>query len=301
MKSAAKGSDIWPVTWAANQKLYSAWGDGNGFSGKQKASWGVSELKGNTEHWQGMDIFYGPNGSGNGKISGLLAIGNIIYGWENTQDSIFPFCNFKLIKSTDLGKSWKALPVKYGKRGFRPVSFVNFGAGYQQAKDDYVYILGFKSSASAHRVYMARVKKSQIENASAYEYVTALKKGKPIWGRDTASLFPIFKGEGDGNPFPVMIYNKGLQRYILTDCHGHAGQIGVFESPTPWGPWKTIYYTDHWGGLTTGEYLGFEFPNKWTSKDGRQLGMVFSVYNSSNNQWNDACNIMPVTLTISQP
>ena len=32
-RTAAPGSDLWPVTWAADGHLYTAWGDGGGFGG----------------------------------------------------------------------------------------------------------------------------------------------------------------------------------------------------------------------------------------------------------------------------
>jgi hypothetical protein len=31
--TAALGSDLWPVTWGADDQLYAAWGDGGGFGG----------------------------------------------------------------------------------------------------------------------------------------------------------------------------------------------------------------------------------------------------------------------------
>src|SRR6266849_4380956 len=32
-RTAALGSDLWPITWAADGHLYAAWGDGGGFDG----------------------------------------------------------------------------------------------------------------------------------------------------------------------------------------------------------------------------------------------------------------------------
>lgn len=301
IKTAAKGSDIWPVTWAANNKLYTAWGDGKGFSGKEKVSWGIATLKGTPENWIGENIFYGPAGSGKGKISGLLAIGNTLYAWKNTQNRKYPWCDIILIKSTNGAKSWKDMGVKFGQTGFKPASFINYGRGYDGAKDRYVYAVGFKAGEPEHNIYLVRVAKTQLGKQSAYEYFSGTnRKNQVIWKKDQSLMAPIFKGisGNDYFPFPVIIYNAGLKRYIFTDCHGTMGKIDLFESTNPWGPWKTIYYSNHWGNLTEGEYLGFEFPNKWASADGRKLGMIFSVYDSDNTQWNDACNTMIVTLII---
>lgn len=302
IRSAAKNSDIWPVTWASNNQLYTAWGDGEGFSGTQKVSWGIAVLKGNAKQWVGKDVFYGPPGSGKGKISGLLAIGDTLYAWKNTQNGSYPYCDFTLIKSMDSGKSWYNNGVTFGAKGFKPVSFINFGRGYtNMKKNKYVYIIGFKTDEMRYNVYIARVEKVKLGNISAYEYLSGVDyHNQPTWSCDSSLMSPIFTDKGSkGNKFPVISYDAGLDRYLLTACHGNAGCIGIFEAPTPWGPWKTIYYSNRWHGLTKGVYLGFEFPTKWMSADGKRLAMVFSVYDSNNSQWNDACNVMTVTLTTS--
>ena len=56
------------------------------------------------------------------------------------------------------------------------------------------------------------------------------------------------------------------------------GQIGLFESTTPWGPWATIAYYDNWGGFneSAGAGNGMYFPSKWISSDGQSLWAVFS-------------------------
>ncbi|GAA4308752.1 hypothetical protein [Compostibacter hankyongensis] len=302
VRTSARGSDIWPATWAADDRLYTAWGDGNGFSGPKKVSWGLACLDDSAGQWAGRDIFYGPPGVRQGKVSGLLALGDTLYAWKNEQNGKYPLCDIRLIRSTDRGRSWSGLPVVFGPAGFKPVSFVNFGQGYTGARDHNIYIAGFNSGDTLHRIYLLRADRDSLEYPAAYECLSGLdRRRRPSWNRNTASLYPVFsiQDTGEANPFPVIIYNAGLKRYLLTDCHGPAGCIGIFEAPEPWGPWKTVYYSDHWGGLNKGEYLGFEFPNKWSSHDGKQLRMVFSVYNSDRPDWNDACNTIPVTFTIS--
>src|SRR5262249_11620737 len=36
LRAAAPGSDLWPVTWAVDDSLYVAWGDGGGFGGTDR-------------------------------------------------------------------------------------------------------------------------------------------------------------------------------------------------------------------------------------------------------------------------
>lgn len=300
--SAARGSDIWPVTWGSDGNLYTAWGDGNGFSGPRKVSWGVARLEGSPAAWTGRDVCYGPPGSHQGKISGLIALGDTLYAWKNTQKGSYPGCPVVLCLSTDQGRSWRQTEIVFGTTGFIPVSFVNFGAGYAQARDGFVYTAGFSPDHPGHGIFLARVPRGKMTDRTAYSFYAGREPaGRIRWETGTADMQPVFSDVPGGNYFPVIIYNAGLKRYLLTDCHGAAGTLGIFEGPEPWGPWRTVYYEDHWGGMTRGDYLGFEFPNKWSSPDGTTLGMVFSVYDADRPEWNDACNVMQVSLRLAGP
>ena len=78
---------------------------------------------------------------------------------------------------------------------------------------------------------------------------------------------------------PSVVYDFALGRYLLVTFHGSStGQIGLFESAAPWGPWSTVAYYDDWGGLNewAGEGNGLTLPAKWISDDGRTLWAVFS-------------------------
>ena len=54
--------------------------------------------------------------------------------------------------------------------------------------------------------------------------------------------------------------------------------FGMFESDRPWGPWSTIYYTDHLESFVPGLKLliNLSLPSKWISADGRSMWLVFS-------------------------
>ena len=56
----APGSDEWPITWAEDDNLYTAWGDGGGFSGTNsdgRVSFGVARIKGTGDNWDGLNIW----------------------------------------------------------------------------------------------------------------------------------------------------------------------------------------------------------------------------------------------------
>jgi hypothetical protein len=55
-KSAAPGSDNWPVTWADDDHIYTTYGDGTGFDGKGQLSLGYARLSGGGDSFVGTDI-----------------------------------------------------------------------------------------------------------------------------------------------------------------------------------------------------------------------------------------------------
>src|SRR3974377_70227 len=57
-RTAAPGSDLWPVTWGADDQLYAAWGDGGGFGGSDtdsRVALGVARIEGTPEDWRGIN------------------------------------------------------------------------------------------------------------------------------------------------------------------------------------------------------------------------------------------------------
>src|SRR5688572_6458484 len=54
----APGSDNWPMTWAADDHLYTAWGDGGGFGGSNsdgRVSLGVARVEGPAHDYRGSN------------------------------------------------------------------------------------------------------------------------------------------------------------------------------------------------------------------------------------------------------
>jgi hypothetical protein len=71
-------------------------------------------------------------------------------------------------------------------------------------------------------------------------------------------------------------------------CDGTNG-LGVYDTPRPWGPWTTVYFTEAWD-MAPGETGSF--PPKWMSPDGRTMYLVFSG--------DDAFSVRKATLTTSE-
>jgi hypothetical protein len=98
------------------------------------------------------------------------------------------------------------------------------------------------------------------------------------------------------------VYVHGLKRYLLTSFHSGPGQLGIFDSANPWGPWTTVAYYEHWGNMGgEGDGLTCSFPCKWMSKDGRTLWCVFAVYGEGAKRGrnaHDQFNLVKATLEL---
>src|SRR5262245_2924907 len=82
----AKGSDNWPMTWAGDDALYTAYGDGNGFEPfvPKKLSMGVAKVTGIPPVFTGVNLaskggeFLGDGKDGR-KASGILMVDGVLY------------------------------------------------------------------------------------------------------------------------------------------------------------------------------------------------------------------------------
>lgn len=294
--NAALGSDLWPVTWGPDDNLYGAWGDGGGFGGSDKdsrVSLGFARIEGSPEHWRGININGGKNPEHpatfpkKGKTGTLIFVQGILYAWVNLQDGKWPSVNHQLAWSTNYGASWTMADWRFSKDegAFQPSAFITFGkdyAGVPPSLAGYVYLYGVKLSTnlqSAGRDYLARVPAAKIRKRSAYEFFDGLESGgNAKWTTNWAQARPVFT-DLNSERICSAVYLPALKRYLAASFHRGPGQLGVFDSPNPWGPWTTVCYYEDFGRMrTVGEGLICEFPQKWMSADGLTLWSIFSCY-----------------------
>ncbi|MBE9573488.1 MAG: serine hydrolase, partial [Proteobacteria bacterium] len=87
IKRKAKGSDNWPITWADDDRLYTAYGDGWGFDPKvpKKLSLGFARVEGTPSNFSGINIRSADEQNGDGrsgkKASGMLMVDGTLYMW----------------------------------------------------------------------------------------------------------------------------------------------------------------------------------------------------------------------------
>lgn len=326
----AHGSDLWPLTWAADGNLYGAWGDGGGFDGDSNSTGRVSlgfaritgiPSAGNAASFTGQNVwgdapqFAQVTATFGGKIDDLVSIDGVLYGhgglWTRANCGCTDPTHFSgdnptqrtLTWSSDLGRTWTIAPWTVPRD---LGSTLQFGQDYRGAWDPaYVYLYYQRDArVDPTRIYLRRVPRDQLTiNPSTpghYEYWVGPDSAPPSWTTVEANAVAVF--HDPSVPLGTfasqsVVYDPGIGRYLLATYHGNAtGQIGFFEAPYPWGPWATVAYYADWAGFneTGGEGNGLSFPTKWISTDGESLWGVFSGTGEF-----DSFNLARVALTVS--
>jgi hypothetical protein len=205
-----------------------------------------------------------------------------------------------IICSSDFGKTWTNIPDASTPRFLGPkyagLTFLNFGPGYSdvpKALGEYVYAMSNDGSwETGDNVFMARVHSDSILTRKAWQFLSALNDANvPSWTKAEDKSFPIFTDIGHVG-HPTISYNKSLGRYILgiySDVIPHVenptveqwktwdkdSELQLYESETPWGPWKIFYNEKPFGGQDHECYLP-QIPNNWWSTDGLNGTVMFA-------------------------
>jgi CubicO group peptidase (beta-lactamase class C family) len=277
----ARGSDNWPITWADDGHLYTAYGDGNGFEPHiaAKLSLGLARVEGGAADFTGINIRSETgeqkgDGRAGKKASGMLMVDGVLYLWARNAG------NSQLAWSTDHGRSWQWSDWRF-TTSFGCPTFLNFGRNYAGARDDSVYIYSHDHGDAyqpADRMVLARVPRGRIKSRDAYEFFKGRDaRDQPVWTKDMAQRGAVFTHPGQCYRSGVS-YNAGLKRYLWCQVlpggdPRFRGGFGIYEAPEPWGPWSTAYFRETWD-VGPGESSGF--PTKWMSPDGKTLHLVFS-------------------------
>jgi len=312
-RTAAPGSDLWPVTWGPDDDLYAAWGDGGGFGGTNsdgRVSMGFARIEGPPENFTATNVNGGKNAENEasfpakGKTGSILFVDGVLYVRLNLQNGTWPNVDHGLAWSEDLGKTWHTTPWVWpkGEGNFTPTSFLNFGkdcTGVPPHLGDYVFMYGWLQGESG-RVYLARVPRDRMRDRVAYEFLSGFNVNRvPQWSKDVTKLHPVFVDSNGGGG--SVNYDPALKRYYLAGFHnGGPACLGVFDAPEPWGPWTTVAYCSDWGNMgAEGHGLTCNFPQKWMSADGLTMWCVFSVYGEGAKmgvKGHDCLNLVKMTL-----
>jgi len=326
----ARGSDIWPLTWGVDDDLYTAWGDGGGFTGSDsqgRVSIGFGEITGVPSDrseptfsghniWGAMPEYAETQATFGGKIQSMISAGGVLYAYGGISTRTDCHCpdptklegdgpkdGRRLTWSKDLGKTWSVSRWKSSDN----VYFLNFGKDNWESRDAYIYEYFLRRNDSSH-LYLRRVHARRLTATptKSREYLARVDAdGEHLrWSRHEKDATPIFY-DAQNVSLPQVTYDAAIGRFLLTVGHNpggthatlSAGQLGLFESPSPWGPWATVDYQDDWGSFgasATGAFLGLHIPSKWMSADGKTFWGVFS-----NLRELDSFNLVKATLDVS--
>ncbi|MBS0205775.1 MAG: serine hydrolase [Planctomycetes bacterium] len=277
----ARGSDNWPITWADDDSLYTAYGDGKGFEPliDVKLSMGLAKISGAAERFQGTNLrsptveTHGDGASGL-KASGILMVNGTLYLLARNAG------NSQLAWSTDHGTSWTWSDWKFTE-SFGCPTFLNFGRNYTGARDGFVYVYSHDHDSAykpADRMVMARVPENRLTDRAAYEFFAGTKSaGQPTWTTDVAQRTAVFTHPGRCYRSGIS-YNAPLKRYLWCQIipgpdTRFEGGFAIYDAPEPWGPWTTVYFTEAWD-VGPGETSSI--PTKWISDDGVTIHLAFS-------------------------
>jgi len=178
----ARGSDNWPLTWGADDTMYTAYGDGYGFKPyvERKLSLGLSRVTGEPANFVGSNLRAATaertgQGANGPKASGLLMVDGVLYMLvRNVRNSTLAW-------SDDRGQTWTWSDWTFETSLGCP-TFLNFGRNYEGARDEFVYVYSQDSDSAyerANRMVMARVPTSKIRDRTAYQFFCGFDDGHP--------------------------------------------------------------------------------------------------------------------------
>lgn len=230
------GSDLWPVTWGKDGKVYTFFGDGGGFGGdnyRGRSSFGIATMTGPPPPSESSrhNIYGGYNSAHPstvaGKAGSIIAVGSDFYtlGGMYKPAEIHGDPNrvsrapnrIQLAYSKGNAHSWQPAAWTFCSRDgtppqsrFCPHGFINYGPGNAGAIDGQVYLVGHVNEESYWRdiatlagasTYLARVPGKHVLNLQAYRYFAGLDaRGKPIWSADPQQMRPIFTDRNPSRP-----------------------------------------------------------------------------------------------------
>ena len=273
----AQGSDNFQLTWADDNHLYGAWGDGGGFGGtnsRGRVSLGIARIEGLSTCYKGFNVWGGYNTENpatfEGKSWGMICIEKTLFMWivpdkPEGKDYRNHYEYIELARSTDHGATWTKANWKFFSiENLTIPTFLNFGkanANTPTRFGDYVYSYfihpeshdieqqGPKGRALiVHKpgvIYLARASVGNIfVDKANHEFFRGLNNtGDPLWGTLNEKV-PVFEDSNGVGWCLSASYNPNFQQVLLSTQHGANGQgtIGIFAAPNPWGPWTTVEY-----------------------------------------------------------
>jgi len=309
-KHASTHGDIWPMTWADDDAIYSAANDTEGCPPVLYKATGrniiITKVIGTPpdhavhtlnpmEQFGCANEYDGDLGSW--KASGILSLDGVLYlavfhhqyphktlkyPWWTANDAC-------IILSKDYGASWTHFKdAGFFGKAFCSPSFIQFGRNGEHCFDEYVYAISPSEErwTNNDRYTLGRVLRDRVPDPTSWSYYTGMRSGCPTWGTlDKAK--PVLESHGALGCAPESVFHAALHSYLLAtfsvpglpqeadDLEAVNRAHGhttwhVFQSDHPWGPWRRIYEGTGSGGA---DYCP-RLPCKWLGEDCRSAWVV---------------------------
>ncbi|MGP4079924.1 hypothetical protein ACTWQL_08395 [Pseudalkalibacillus sp. R45] len=307
--NTASDGDLWASCWADDGNLYSANGDGKGFSLEGPfADIAVNKITGTPPNLEGTTIarsdevgqIWNDPEHYNRKPTGMVCVdGDLYLAVQDLSKDFNDVPSATIVKSTDKGKTWtwdETEPM-FDDYTFTTIMFLDYGQDNENAKDEYIYAYGLDYNwrdsfndrvQDPTKLYLGRVHKDQIQDRSQWEFYTGKdSNGTPQWSGNIEERQPVLQDDrrvyqdtfftNDPKDMTVVsqgsiVYNEPLDRYLYTSWTEYTFEF--YESPTPWGPWKRFLSKDYggypWTDTKNGGYAT-TIPSKFISSDGKTM------------------------------
>ena len=291
-------SDTWPMTWAADDKIYASGGDS--VWGEAQSGLDVQTFSGGPEDYtitkyNPMKDYLGWGGNGP-KPTGMICVDGVLYlafqnyfpgGRTPYSNQSQSGCDAHIIRCVPRWNQWYPSFASIGKPMFPGYhfggpTFINYGKNNENARDGYVYAVSSDQWDNGSNIRLGRVPNDRITDIKYWEFVCTFERdGAPVWTRDLEDAIPILNVYKHMS-LPEMVYLAGIKRYLFLTWHlkedfnpDKGSDLLILESPEPWGPFSLVHYEEYWESRVLNPYNP-RVPLKWMSPDGKTGWMQFS-------------------------
>jgi hypothetical protein len=301
-----KRGDTFPVTWAADDKIYTSAGDPNWPDRVDGLDFECIDGPAPNIHItrpNRMDDFRGGGGSGP-KPSGLISVKGVLYlAFQNAtgrgdanlggnRNVSYTMGNYghgydaQIIASSDFGRTWKPSfrelkQTMFPGRIFGAPAFINFGKDNEGARDGFVYAISGEGWDNGDHCRLGRVPADKILQTEAWEWVSSIGESGPSWSGKMSDATPVLTHPGYLGMVD-MVYLHSIRRYLLLAWRNkvksdpYAGsELLIYDAPEPWGPFTFVYHEDPWESIALNPYNP-RLPLKWFDHTKKAGWMLFS-------------------------
>ena len=311
VKLPASHGDIWPLTWADDDALYTAANDSKGYpsgsyGGKHGRNIILMKVEGTPpdhkvrmlnpmEQFGARNEYHDARGSW--KSSGILFLDGVLYlavfhhqypattrryPWWTANDAC-------IVVSRNYGASWSKFEDAsfFGKRFCSP-SFVQFGRDGEHCPDEFVYAVSPTEErwTNNDRYILGRVSRDEVADPASWTYYTGMASGPATWGTLHEAM-PVLEVTGSLRCAPEIMYHPQLKSYLLATFSAprlpqesdDLKEVDQGHRFTTWHMFQSEYLWGPWTRIYEGPGAGAldycpRLPCKWIEKSGDSAWIV---------------------------